>query len=372
MLRLCCFLLALSGLAACGELEVTEPATDAEDGPVEGNASGADEPDSGDGTDELEGDGDAPLGFVGSPCASDADCDYDEGICLLDGFSGGFCSQPCEQYCPDREGHPVTFCAERSEFPDPEVLDADGGCVPRCDLGIFPDGGCRSGYGCVVVERANEPERLQHVCLPNRASELGDCHRELASREVAFEPTVLADEHPSSHPGLTCSILDPVWVRGPIHGVELLDWEGWIDDEILASCEMALALVETIDDVRARGVDGLRHLGTYSCRVISGTDTLSQHGLADAIDISGFEFDDGSIYTLVEDWEHDTDQPDSEGGEFLYGAAQRWHDAGIWNVILTPNYNTAHDDHFHVDLTPGSDFLGVTSSGFLGPAPYLD
>jgi hypothetical protein len=27
-----------------------------------------------------------------------------------------------------------------------------------------------------------------------------------------------------------------------------------------------------------------------------------------------------------------------------------------WNIILTPEYNADHDDHFHVDLTPGGMF----------------
>lgn len=361
-------------LPACGDRSVAGGDVGATDSDALGSgddvSGGGEEPDDGGGVDSEQDD--SPSGFVGSPCESDVDCDYDGGLCLLDGFPFGSCSQACEQYCPDRDGHPVTFCADISEFPEPLVLDADGGCVTRCDLGIFPEGGCRAGYGCVVVERANEPDRLQHVCLPDRSSDLSECHLELAARGVAFEPTVWIDEHPSTHPEMTCSILDPVWVRGPILGVELLDWEGWIDDEILASCEMALSLTDTIADVRELGVDGLRHMGTYNCRVISGTETLSQHGLADAIDISGFEFEDGSIYTLVDDWEHDTEEPGTKGGAFLYGAAHRWHEAGIWNVILTPNYNTAHDDHFHVDLTPASDFLGVTSPRFLGPAPYRD
>jgi hypothetical protein len=30
----------------------------------------------------------------------------------------------------------------------------------------------------------------------------------------------------------------------------------------------------------------------------------------------------------------------------------------IFNIILTPNYNAAHRDHFHVDLTPNAHFLG--------------
>ena len=37
-----------------------------------------------------------------------------------------------------------------------------------------------------------------------------------------------------------------------------------------------------------------------------------------------------------------------------------WHDLQTWNVVLTPDYNSAHDNHFHLDLTPGSHFLGMT------------
>jgi hypothetical protein len=29
----------------------------------------------------------------------------------------------------------------------------------------------------------------------------------------------------------------------------------------------------------------------------------------------------------------------------------------VWNIVLTPNYNADHRNHFHVDLTPGSDFI---------------
>jgi hypothetical protein len=31
--------------------------------------------------------------------------------------------------------------------------------------------------------------------------------------------------------------------------------------------------------------------------------------------------------------------------------------ADVWTIALTPNYNASHRDHFHVDLTAGSDFI---------------
>jgi hypothetical protein len=99
---------------------------------------------------------------------------------------------------------------------------------------------------------------------------------------------------------------------------------------------------------------------------------LSRHGYGDAIDIYGFRFDDGRVWTLVDHWEHDTDAPDTEAAAFLYNAAHRWYDDWIWNIILTPNYNDAHDNHFHVDLSPGWHDLSVRGGRYIGPAPYGD
>ena len=67
--------------------------------------------------------------------------------------------------------------------------------------------------------------------------------------------------------------------------------------------------------------------------------------------------------------------PTSPEAIFLYESAHRWHDMKYWTIILTPNYNAAHDNHFHVDLTPGSDFIELLPSddfGYIGPAPYAD
>jgi hypothetical protein len=42
--------------------------------------------------------------------------------------------------------------------------------------------------------------------------------------------------------------------------------------------------------------------------------------------------------------------------------------AEVWTIALTPNYNASHRDHFHVDLTPGSDFITRARGGLdVGP-----
>ncbi|MFT7520724.1 MAG: hypothetical protein ACI9MC_002875 [Kiritimatiellia bacterium] len=315
--------------------------------------------------DELEG-------FIGSPCEADSDCPYEGGRCITDDedYPRGMCTASCERYCDDLDGYPTTFCVERAQAPA-AAASADGGCFSRCDFGAYPDSGCRQDYGCVVRDRANDVKQA-FVCAPNQQTELSACHSELADRGVSFEPAIVAPAHPDTHPNLTCNIEEPVYILGDVHGVELRYATGNPTPRVLAACEMAHALTDTIDDIEPHGVTALYHYGTYSCRVIKGTDDLSRHAYGDAIDIYGFEFDDGTYWTLIDDWEHDTSDPRTEASKWMRDAAYRWYDAKYWNIILTPNFNTAHDDHFHIDLTPGSDYIGATDGRYIGPAPYGD
>ena len=329
--------------------------------------------DSGGGDDGDSGSPDiGPDGFIGSPCVSDDQCAFEGGVCLTEGFPDGMCSKACDNICPDEDGHPTTFCVDSSVLPSPDLTG--GWCVSRCDLQVFPSMGCRDDYGCLIEERYEEPGTETFACIPGDESDLNDCHYSLADRGVAFEPTIRAAETPDERPDLVdaCSVEDPVWVLSPVFGVELKYYDGSATPRTLASCDMAHALADTIEDVVGEGVTSLLHIGTYNCRAIAGTSDLSQHSYADAIDIYGFEFDDGETWTLVDHWEHGTTSFSTDAARFLYEAAYRWYDDRIWNIILTPNYNAAHDNHFHVDLSAGSHYVGVTDGRYIGPALYVD
>ncbi|TMV94105.1 extensin family protein [Thioclava sp. BHET1] len=86
------------------------------------------------------------------------------------------------------------------------------------------------------------------------------------------------------------------------------------------------------------------HLSSYNCRPIrtpSGQSSrMSLHATAEAIDISGFRFADGTRLVLKRDW----DSPD--GAAFLRAArdtACRW-----FATTLGPEFNALHADHFHL------------------------
>lgn len=87
--------------------------------------------------------------------------------------------------------------------------------------------------------------------------------------------------------------------------------------------------------------------GSYSCRNIAGTNRLSEHGRANAIDIIGFRLEDGREVQVREQW-----REDSAEGAFLdaihTGACR------VFSVVLGPDYNADHADHFHFDMGNGA------------------
>lgn len=93
--------------------------------------------------------------------------------------------------------------------------------------------------------------------------------------------------------------------------------------------------------------------GSYSCRPmnhVSGAK-LSEHGYANALDVSGFTLANGRKITLKRHWNGDA----AEQG-FL--RAVRRGSCPHFSTVLSPDYNRAHHDHFHFDLARrGADGL---------------
>jgi len=90
------------------------------------------------------------------------------------------------------------------------------------------------------------------------------------------------------------------------------------------------------------------HLGTYACRNINhrARGRRSEHATANAIDVSGFILADGQRVSVKEDWRGD----DPRRSAFL--RALRDGACRFFDVVLSPDYNEAHDDHFHFDMGP--------------------
>ncbi|WP_294195389.1 extensin family protein [uncultured Sphingomonas sp.] len=94
-------------------------------------------------------------------------------------------------------------------------------------------------------------------------------------------------------------------------------------------------------DARVTRID---HFGSYSCRRLYGRDAgaWSEHATADAIDIAGFQLSDGTRISVARDWS-------GGGAKAAFLREVRDGACGLFATVLSPDYNAAHRDHFHLD-----------------------
>lgn len=292
---------------------------------------------------------DLNVGFIGGACDNVGDCAYANSVCMPEneGWDNGMCTQACTSTCPDQAGAAVTFCIDGDS-----VGESGGLCVQKCDL-TKSETGCRAGYSCADELRVNTSTTAAWTCLPG---ELDGCLQEMMARGIEF--TLPATTTYDSASGELCEVYEPVRVSGTINGVNFRpsDFTN-APAAMYVQCGVALALYDMAELAKTRGITDFVHYGTYNCRVIAGTTTLSEHSFANAIDIAGIQTSGGQRYTVLSDWEDGDTTPDTVGGELLFWLAHTMYDMHLWNVILTPEYNAAHDNHLHIDLTPGSWFL---------------
>ena len=123
------------------------------------------------------------------------------------------------------------------------------------------------------------------------------------------------------------------------------------------SCETTAALsLWVLDAVQPAAKDYLgtsvtsvQNYGTYDCRNIIGNKmwkgVRSQHATANAIDISGFRFANGTSVSLSRHW-----NDKGPKGRFLRHIHRK--SCRYFRVSLGPNFNPSHHDHFHFDRGP--------------------
>ncbi|MDF7777439.1 extensin family protein [Sphingomonas sp. AOB5] len=92
--------------------------------------------------------------------------------------------------------------------------------------------------------------------------------------------------------------------------------------------------------------------GTYACRGVvgrgaEGARKMSEHGLANAVDISAFVLKDGRRITIEHGW-RSSDPDVRRFMETIHKSACR-----RFQTVLSPDYNAAHYNHLHFDMGKG-------------------
>lgn len=190
-----------------------------------------------------------------------------------------------------------------------------------------------------------------------------ECEAEVKARNIpfTFEPThgVLAGGR----------------LTGPIKGVtfktRLSDEQRATTPWEVLDCRLALALDDFADVLVAHDIVEVRHYSMHRVAPDSwpANKVGSQHFGGLAIDAAIFTTKDGTKMDVNDDFfgrigaktcgpdarpRRKTEKSTALREILCETAAKR-----IFNVILTPNHNRAHRNHFHLDVTPGAKWFIV-------------
>jgi hypothetical protein len=163
-------------------------------------------------------------------------------------------------------------------------------------------------------------------------------------------------------------VADPITLTLPVNGVAYRYSGNTAQRKSLyGDCALMKSLAEAAPIVRAHDVTEIVDMGVYNYRCIDQSKTppnctMSQHAYAKAIDIAELVTSDGTHYSVLKDWVIDSmatcgADTSTDKDAFLHDVICQLKASRVWNIVLTPNYNADHRNHFHVDLTNGSDFI---------------
>jgi len=208
--------------------------------------------------------------------------------------------------------------------------------------------------GCTIVPDApNQPGRQtarqsMRPAQPTYSASAGDrqCYARLDAAQARFSSL------PDQYYGAGCSTLGAVQLSelhsdnamltlsnlGPVACGLATTFAGWarfgVDRAARVVFGSPLARIET--------------MGSYSCRTVAGSDRLSAHATANAIDVSAFVLANGKRVSVKDGW----DSASAKEREFL----RIIHESACkrFGTVLGPDYNSAHENHFHLESSGNS------------------
>ncbi|WP_323798777.1 extensin family protein [Parasphingorhabdus sp.] len=186
-------------------------------------------------------------------------------------------------------------------------------------------------------EQAQRPSSSAGLGAFDPSPAARQCFTDLGKANVRFSPL------PNRHFGGGCSQID---------SIRLLDVGADVTNLGPVKCELAgkfAAWTEYAVKRAARQYLGsdlkrIETMGSYSCRNVAGSGKLSEHAHANAIDVSAFVLTDGRRITVENNWKSGRREM-----QFLTAI----HDSACkrFGTVLSPDYNAAHRDHFHLDMS---------------------
>jgi hypothetical protein len=187
------------------------------------------------------------------------------------------------------------------------------------------------------LDPRDQPNVLTRYKLHRLERDAAECVIALRHAEVAFTPI------PDQVTGEGC---------GFDHAVRVAR-AGTVSGEFAASCPLAVAWALFESNVMqpaarehfGQSVTRVIHAGSYACRNIDHRvgGRRSEHATANALDVTGFVLSNGTRVTVLQDW-------GENGAKAAFLRDLRDGACRFFDVVLSPDFNDAHRDHFHLDM----------------------
>ena len=167
------------------------------------------------------------------------------------------------------------------------------------------------------------------------------CFADLSREDVRYSPL------PDRDYGGGCQIIGAVQlidIGVPVTNLKAMRcglaraFTGWVEHAVAPAARQMLGS----DLVR------MESMGTYACRAVVGVSgaaagRLSGHATANAVDVSAFVLQDGRRITIEQGWNGGDDATRAFLRTIRGSACKRF------GTVLSPDYNTAHYNHLHLE-----------------------
>lgn len=190
--------------------------------------------------------------------------------------------------------------------------------------------------------------------LTYSAYDKATCLAELKKRSVAFTAAIAT--------GVDAGVR----LTGPIRGIDFRGPEGKAKQATspweIADCRLVLALDDLARILAKHDVVEVLHMSMYRPPPKNAKE-FKRHDAALAIDLGSMVKKDGSKLRVLEDWHGGIGSKTCGPGAGPSVASKEALEirailceaaaAQLFNVVLTPNYNKPHQNHFHLEVTRG-------------------
>jgi hypothetical protein len=176
-----------------------------------------------------------------------------------------------------------------------------------------------------------------------------DCKAELERRGVAFKRVKRA------------GIADGVEITGPLGGIPYAS-----EQPLVIDCSLAVSLDEAGKYLRELGVTKTGFSSAYSRRNVRFTNRPSKHSFGLAIDVHSYDVGTLGSLRIDKDYEQGlgdvvdcVGRPLTQGGAVLKILQCQLVRSGLFHLVLSPDYDDAHHDHFHLEAKPWGERTGL-------------